>query len=228
MNKKFLVIGGITLALVALVLIFSPFSSKKKTSKVNSSSSDMSENSTTSSSGFSNFSDAPNPANEDSSLEAEAEKLWPHIAKEDNSNARREKVKEEWNNFATKYPKNIYIPSELKAPLTEAEIADRRKEMDIVSKMDSRLAVMEVNARRAEPNSAVPKAPGKSDITPEEQRIYIAFKTRELESRIQLIEYSIENSGISGDKLTIARKDMSSWKKELADLQDVEKKIPNT
>lgn len=227
MNKKFLVIGGVALALFALVFVFSPFSSKKKTSKVNSSSSDMSDSSTTSS-GFSNFSDAPNPANEDSSLEAEAEKLWPHLAKEDNSSARREKVKEEWNAFATKYPKNIYIPSELKAPLTEAEIAERRMEMDIVSKMDSKLAVMEVNARRAEPNSAVPKAPSKADITPEEQRIYIGYKTRELESRIQLIEYSIENSGISGDKLTIARKDISSWKKELADLQDVEKKIPNT
>ena len=100
--------------------------------------------------------------------------------------------------------------------------------MDIVSKMDSKLAVMEVNARRSEPGSAVPKAPGKADITPEEQRVYIGYKMRELESRIQLIEYSIENSGITGDKLTIARKDMSSWKKELAELQAVEKKIPNS
>ena len=51
---------------------------------------------------------------------------------------------------------------------------------------------------------------------------------RELESRIQLIEYSIENSGITGDKLSIARKDMTSWKKELSELQEVEKKIPNS
>ena len=160
--------------------------------------------------------------------EAEAEKLWPHLAKQDTSEKRKEKVKEEWNAFASQYPKNIYIPSELKAPLTEAEVADRRKEMDIVSKMDSKLAVMEVNARRSEPGSAVPKAPGKADITPEEQRVYIGYKMRELESRIQLIEYSIENSGITGDKLTIARKDMSSWKKELAELQAVEKKIPNS
>ena len=228
MNKKFLIIGVITLAVIALVFVFLPLSEKKKTTKANSNGTDMSDNSSTSSSGFSNFSDAPAPAKEDSSLEAEAERLWPHLAKQDTSEKRKEKVKEEWNAFASKYPKNIYIPSELKAPLTEAEVADRRKEMDIVSKMDSKLAVMEVNARRSEPGSAVPKAPGKADITPEEQRVYIGYKMRELESRIQLIEYSIENSGITGDKLTIARKDMSSWKKELAELQAVEKKIPNS
>jgi hypothetical protein len=228
MNKKFLIIGAIALAVIALVFVFSPFSEKKKTTKANSNGTDMSDNSSTSSNGFSNFSDAPSPASEDSALEAEAERLWPHLSKQDTSEKRKEKVKEEWNAFASKYPKNIYIPSELKAPLTEAEIADRRKEMDIVSKMDSKIAVMEVNAKRAEPGSAVPKAPGKADITPEEQRVYIGYKMRELESRIQLIEYSIENSGITGDKLTIARKDMISWKKELSELQAVEKKIPNS
>ena len=94
--------------------------------------------------------------------------------------------------------------------------------------MDSKLSVIEINARKSEPGSAVPKAPGKADVTPEEQRIYIGFKTRELESRIQLIEYSIENSGINGDQLTIARKDISDWKKELSQLQDVERRIPNS
>lgn len=228
MNKKFLIIGAIALAVIALVFVFSPFSDKKKTSKANANGTDLSDNSTSSTSGFTNFSDAPSPATEDSALETEAERLWPHLAKQDNSEKRKEKVREEWNAFAAKYPKNIYIPGELKAPLTETEAAERRKEIDIVAKMDSKLAVMEINARKSEPGSAAPKAPGKADITPEEQRIYIGYKTRELESRIQLIEYSIENSGISGDQLSIARKDISNWRKELTDLQDVEKKIPNT
>jgi hypothetical protein len=227
MNKKFLIIGGIAFALIALAFLFMPSTGKKKTAQKDSSS-DVSNNSTSTSSGFSNFSDAPNPGNEDSALEAEAEKLWPHLAKQDTSAKRKEKVREEWNAFATKYPKNFYIPAELKAPLTEAEAAEKRKEIDIVAKMDSKLAVMEINSRKSEPGSAVPKAPGKADITPEEQRIYIGFKTKELESRIQLIEYSIESSGINGDQLTIARKDISTWKKELTDLQDVEKKIPNS
>ncbi len=227
MNKKFLIVGGIALALIALAFLFLPSKDKKKTTQKNSSS-ETSDSVSSTSGGFTNFSDAPSPGNEDSALEAEAEKLWPHLAKQDTSAKRKEKVREEWNAFATKYPKNFYIPAELKAPLTEAEAAEKRKEIDIVAKMDSKLAVMEINARKSEPGSAVPKAPGKADITPEEQRIYIGFKTKELESRIQLIEYSIESSGINGDQLTIARKDISTWKKELTQLQDVEKKIPNS
>ncbi len=227
MNKKFLIIGGIALALIALAFLFLPSAGKKKTANKNTTS-ETNETVSSTSGGFSNFSDAPAPANEDSALDAEAEKLWPHLAKQDTSAKRKEKVREEWNAFATKYPKNFYIPAELKAPMTEAEAAEKRKEIDIVAKMDSKLAVMEINARKSEPGSAVPKAPGKADVTPEEQRIYIGFKTKELESRIQLIEYSIESSGINGDQLTIARKDISSWKKELTDLQDVEKKIPNS
>lgn len=228
MNKKFLIVGGFALAIIALAFIFMPLSTKKKSTKGNTDVTDASDNSSTSSTGFSNFSDAPNPANEDSSLEAEAERLWPHLAKQDNSEKRKEKVREEWNAFATKYPQNIYIPAVLKSPLTETEIVERRKEIDIVTNMDSKLAILEINARKSEPGSTVPKAPGKADITPEEQRIYISYKMRELESRIQLIEYSIENSGITGDKITIARKDISAWKKELADLQEVVKKIPNS
>lgn len=226
MNKKFLIIGGIALTVIALAFLFFPSTGKKKTAHKDSKS-DVSENST-GTSGFSNFSDAPAPANEDSALEAETEKLWPHLAKQDTSAKRKEKVREEWNAFAAKYPKNFYIPAELKAPMTEAEAADKRKEIDIVSKMDSKLAVSEINSRKSEPGSAVPKAPGKSDVTPEEQRIYIGFKTKELESRIQLIEYSIESSGINGDQLTTARKDISAWQKELTGLQEVEKKIPNS
>ena len=227
MNKKFLVTCGIAFALIALAFLFFPAKDKKKTAQTNNST-DVNDTSTRTSSGFSNFSDAPNPGNEDSSLEAEAEKLWPHLAKQDTSAKKKEKVREEWNAFASKYPKNFYITAELKAPMTEAEAAEKRKEIDIVSKIDSKLAVFEVNARKSEPGSAVPKAPAKADITPEEQRIYIGFKTKELESRIQLIEYSIESSGINGDQLTIARKDISAWKKELTDLQEVERKIPNS
>jgi type IV secretory pathway VirB10-like protein len=227
MNKKFLVIGGIALALIALAFLFLPSKDKKKTANKNTST-ETNETVTSTSSGFSNFSDAPAPANENSALEVEAEKLWPHLATQDTSARRKEKVREEWNSFASKYPKNFYIPAELKAPMTETEAAEKRKEIDIVTKMESKLAVVEINSRKAEPGSAAPKAPVKPDVTPEEQRIYIGFKTKELESRIQLIEYSIENSGINGDQLTIARKDISNWKKELTDLQEVEKKIPNS
>lgn len=225
MNKKFLIIGGVALAILALVILFKPSTGKKKTTQSNNA---QESDTVSSSSGFSNFSDAPSPSSENSSLEAEAEKLWPHLAKQDNSAKKKEKVREEWSAFASKYPKNFYIPAEMKAPMTEAEMAEKRKEVDIVSKIESKIAVAEVSAKKSEPGSTPPKAPSKPDVTPEEQRIYIGFKTKELESRIQLIEYSIDNSGISGDQLTTARRDIAGWKKELTDLQDVEKKIPNT
>ena len=92
MNKKFLIIGGIALALIALAFLFMPATGKKKTAQKDSGS-DVSNNSSSTSSGFSNFSDAPNPGNEDSALETEAEKLWPHLSKQDTSAKRKEKVR---------------------------------------------------------------------------------------------------------------------------------------
>ncbi|HNM91710.1 MAG TPA: hypothetical protein PKN83_23850, partial [Leptospiraceae bacterium] len=156
MNKKFLIIGGIALAILAIVVLFKPTTGKKKTAQTNNVSD---SDNVSSSSGFSNFSDAPSPSTENPSLEAEAEKLWPHLAKQDNSAKKKERVREEWSAFANKYPKNFYIPAEMKAPMTEAEMAEKRKEVDIVSKIESKIAVVEANARKTEAGSTPPKAP---------------------------------------------------------------------
>lgn len=228
MNRKYLLIGGLAILAVLAIIWVIPQTKKKKTGT--DTTTDQSTNTTRPSGGsfFSSvYPDAPNPADEDSALETEAERLWPHLAKKQDFEKQREKAREEWQAFAAKYPKNFYIPADLKAPLTEQEITERRKELDLVAGMDTKFAIMEINARTADPG-VNPKTPSKPDVTPEEQRAYFSYKIKELESRIQLIEYSIESSGLDAQKTAIAKKDLTVWKKELAELQEISTQVPKT
>ena len=225
MNKK-IIYGILGILFLVTLFLFIKTNDKKDSKQSNKTESNTNESTQTSSnSEFSSFPDAPAPSAEDG--EADTEKLWPHLSKKVDVEKKREEVKKEWVDFAQKYPKNFYIPNEIKAPLTEAESQDIRKQLDIVSKLDSKFSVFEANSKRLEVGK-VPQIPSKPDVTPEEQRVYISYKLRELQSRIELIEYSIDSKAINGDQLTIARRDIETWKKELTKLQDVEKQIPKT
>ena len=226
MNKKTLyIVIGIAVA-IALVFLFLPTGTKKKISSATKK--DNSEPVVSTSSEYSSFPEAPAPSAEEAALENEAEKLWPHLAKKVDVEKKREEVKKEWNEFTAKFPKNFYIPQELKVPQTESEKLDARKELDIVSKLDSKLAVDMINSSKSAVSGTNPTIPTKPEVTPEEQRTFISFKQKELQSRIELIEYSIEAKAINGDQLPIARKDILAWKKQLTELDTVQSQIPRT
>lgn len=168
------------------------------------------------------WADAPNPASDMEKMD-EYRRLWPDI---DAPRADREQVKREFEEFAQRYPNNIYIPSQYLPDRTPEEVAEIRETIDSVASVESRLADMRAAARSAQPGRDGPDAPAQPSVSPEEQRRYFGFKQRELESRIQLIEYALEKNRLPADQLAEARKDLELWRKQLSEIQKVSGEVP--
>ncbi|MBE7410610.1 MAG: hypothetical protein L6Q54_06985 [Leptospiraceae bacterium] len=171
------------------------------------------------------FPDAPHPSSEDPKLEAEAERLWPHALKPGPTDKDREKIREEWNRFSAKYPKNLYIPNEYKPPQTEKEAEQIRKELDVFTEVDASFASQIAANKYAEPGSEM-KTPNEPKVTPEQQATYFSYKIRELESRIQLVEFMMESGEIDQAQSNIAKNDLAVWRKELETLRKIAKQVP--
>lgn len=173
------------------------------------------------------FPDAPHPFNEDPELEDQAKKLWPEAFRPKKTPEEKEQIRKEWTDFVARYPKNLYIPSEFRPALSEAEEKESRERLDAVTSIESRNAVSRSLGKYAEPGNE-PKAPSESSVNPKEQRAFISYKIDELESRIQLIEYTIQQGKLSPDQIGIANQDLLVWKKELTDLRQVQSQIPGS
>ncbi|TGM08914.1 hypothetical protein EHQ76_02900 [Leptospira barantonii] len=173
------------------------------------------------------FPDAPHPFNEDPELEDQAKKLWPEAFKPRKTPEEKEQIRKEWTDFVARYPKNLYIPSEFRPALSETEEKEARDRLDAVTGMESRNAISRSLGKYAEPGNE-PKAPTESSVNPKEQRAYISYKIDELESRIQLIEYTIQQGKLNPDQVGTANQDLLVWKKELTDLRQVQSQIPGS
>ncbi|PJZ56408.1 hypothetical protein [Leptospira barantonii] len=173
------------------------------------------------------FPDAPHPFNEDPELEDQAKKLWPEAFKPRKTPEEKEQIRKEWTDFVARYPKNLYIPSEFRPALSESEEKEARDRLDAVTDMESRNAISRSLGKYAEPGNE-PKAPTESSVNPKEQRAYISYKIDELESRIQLIEYTIQQGKLNPDQVGTANQDLLVWKKELTDLRQVQSQIPGS
>ncbi|TGN10099.1 hypothetical protein [Leptospira ilyithenensis] len=167
------------------------------------------------------FADAPYP--EDDEL-SQAEKLWPFALEKKPD--RKEKVKEEWRDFAAKYPKNFYIPKEIRPPRTEAEEQQAQELLEDFTAMDASFASFISKNKWSEPGNNPPSA-GPERPAPAKQRAYFDYKIYELESRIQMIEYWMENQASATEKVN-ADKDLKVWRKELSSLQEVRSQVPQT
>lgn len=165
---------------------------------------------------------APDPAVDLEKLD-EYRRLWPDI---DRPRPDREEIRREFAEFAARYPNNIYIPPQFLPEQTEAQKEEARQIIDTVADVESRLAVQRAQARSAQPGQDGPNAPEQPTISAEEQNRYFGFKIRELESRIQLVEYSIEKGRLPDDQREMADEDLARWKKELEDLRNVAGQIP--
>ncbi|XDD43813.1 hypothetical protein AB3N58_05545 [Leptospira sp. WS60.C2] len=168
------------------------------------------------------FADAPNP--EELEL-AQAEVLWP-FALEKKPN-RKEEIKEEWRDFAAKYPNNFYIPREIRAPMTEAQEKEQLEMLDSFTAMDASFSASLSKEKWSDKPSA--EEPNASERpSPKTQKAYFDFKINELESRIQMVEYWLENKKPDGDVRGSAEKDLQIWRKELANLKEVRSQVPNS
>ncbi|MCG6166319.1 hypothetical protein [Leptospira sanjuanensis] len=173
------------------------------------------------------FPDAPHPFNEDPELEGQAKKLWPEAFKPRKTPEEKEQIRKEWTDFIARYPKNVYIPSEFRPALSEAEEKEARERLDTVTNMESRNAIVRSLGKYAEPGNE-PKAPSESSVNPKEQLAYINYKIEELESRIQLIEYTIQQGKLNPEQIGTANQDLIVWKKELSTLRQVQSQIPGS
>ncbi|MCT8333000.1 hypothetical protein NUH30_04890 [Leptospira sp. 85282-16] len=225
MNKRFI---GIISVCGFLLLLFSfvvwKFSSEKSNKQVDVTDSDFGKTESHAKSLFDDpeFADAPNP--EELEL-AQAEVLWP-FALEKKPN-RKEEIKEEWRDFAAKYPKNFYIPREIKTRMTEVEEKEQLEMLDTFTAMDASFSASISKEKWSDKPSA--EEPNSTERpSAKTQRAYFDFKINELESRIQMVEYWMENKHPSGEVKQSAEKDLSLWKKELASLKEVRSQVPNT
>ncbi|TGK05223.1 hypothetical protein EHQ53_16405 [Leptospira langatensis] len=171
------------------------------------------------------FPDAPHPFQEDPDLEQHAKRLWPSAFQERKTQAEREKIKDEWADFAVRYPRNIYIPREFRPPLSQEDEKKARERLDKVTSAESKFALARNAGKYAQPGSA-PTRSGDPNVSPEEQKAYFAYKISELESRIQLVHYAIQQGKMDPSQLPQANNDISAWQKELQQLQQASSSVP--
>lgn len=172
------------------------------------------------------YPDAPSPFTEDAKLEDEAVFLWPTALQSVKDEKHREKVREEWKSFASLYPNNIYLLNEYKAPMTKEQeekvIAEINTFLEVDSIFARNVATSKYAAVGVEPQTS--NTPG---VTPQAQKVYFDYKIKELESRIQLIEFAKQNKAFSPEQEAMADKEVASWKKEIEQLKEVAKTVPN-
>ncbi|TGK00968.1 hypothetical protein EHO59_13695 [Leptospira semungkisensis] len=171
------------------------------------------------------FPDAPHPFQEDPDLEGQAKRLWPAAFKEKKTKEEREKIKDEWADFAVKYPRNIYIPREFKPPLSQEDEKKARERLDKVTSAEAKFALFRNAGKYAQPGSLANR-PNDPNISPEEQKAYFGYKIAELESRIQLVQYAIQQGRMDSSQIPQANSDISVWQKELQQLQQISSSVP--
>jgi len=167
------------------------------------------------------YADAPKP-----NLDPEEVfKLWPDLQNPHKVN--KEEIEKQWMDFAQRYPNNFYIPTKY-LNLTEEQLKERQKQLETFTFLESKYASLKVKLNK---NAQIGKDGPEEieeEINPEEQRIYFNYKIQELQSRIELVEYWLENQGESIDpqQKQIASQDLMEWKKELEEYKKLLKEIP--
>ncbi len=223
-NKWMLLLGGAIAILLAVLFFTNRNETTESGSNVSSNGSDSYNNGSSFSSDFVNFPEAPKPNDDD--MVAQAEKLWSHALEPKDPN-QRERVRKEWQEFAKVYPNNLYIPNEILGSITPAEEKMIIETLDSFTSVDSKFASIASASRYAAPGSEPPTLKEK-DVNPKEMSQYFDYKIREMESRIELLEYTMEKSRLSSTEEATAKKDVALLKKELANQKEVKQQVPNS
>ncbi len=169
------------------------------------------------------YTDAPRP---DMDPE-EIFKLWPDLQKQEKLNP--EEIDRQWREFAKKYPDNFYIPTKY-LNLTEKQKEERQRQLETFASLESKYASLKAKLEKEskEGINGPETIKEESTVDPEEQSIYFQYKIKELQSRIELIEYWLENDSMNIDEeqKKIASQDLEEWKKELEIYKNLLKEIP--
>ncbi|WP_082281495.1 hypothetical protein [Leptospira kirschneri] len=225
-KKEYIFIISILAAFLILFLIFWPENSKKQIVSI------AEENKVILKTKYYSemdpyYPDAPHPFNEDPDLEVQAKKLWPEAFHPKKTPEEKEQIRKEWTDFIARYPKNLYIPSEFRPPLTEVEEKKARERLDTFTDIETKNAIIYSLAKYAEPGKTTEEPSPRPNVDPKEQHAYFQYRIEELESRIQLIEYTIQEGRLESDQVETAYQDLEDWKRELSELKQVQSQIPD-
>lgn len=172
--------------------------------------------------------------------QSEVDRLWPHVRLGPPSAQERSRIRAQWVRFATSYPDNLYVPSEFRPALNEEQRQAARQQLDDTTAMAARMAAQKHADRYAQPPSVADlaqrqtgAAPSEqqaraSGVTPAQQRNFFSYRIRELESRIQLVEFYLASDDLAATKKAAATKEVTVWKKELEELTRLRAQIPES
>lgn len=156
----------------------------------------------------------------------DALRLWPHLRQGEPTREQKAQVQAQWNRFAQEHPDNLYVPAHLQASLTPAQASAARQRLDNTTAVVAQQAAQTYALRYAAPDQPPPGPPAQPD--PAVQRDFLDYKIRELQSRLQLVDYYLANGQPSAEKRAIALKDIQQWTHELESLRQARASIPSS
>ncbi len=214
-SKKLLVYGVIIATIVIFFVLFFFFFQTEKVDQIAQQEESITEKVRDL------YLDAPKP---DMDPE-EVLKLWPDLQNPPKYDP--DEVERQWIDFARKYPNNFYIPTKY-LNLTEEQLQERQKQLEIFTDLEARIASLKAKYKNVDTSVEGPDTPKEPTVSPEDQRQYFKYKIHELQSRIELVEYWLENQkdGLDPQQIEIANQDLSQWKKELEEYKNLLKNIP--
>lgn len=166
---------------------------------------------------------APAPATPDE----DALRLWPHLRQGAPTREQQAAVQAQWSRFAQAHPDNVYLPAAMQASLTPEQVRAARQRLDNTTAVVARQAAQSHAQKYAEPGQAPPAAPAEP-VDVAMQRDFFDYKIRELESRLQLVNFYLANGQPSAEKRAAANKDIQQWTRELESLRQARAMLPSS
>ena len=208
MNKRNLIIGGLVVLVVVALGIFLLLRDPSKPGAPGGGDAGGGD-----APSGTEYAGAPDPARDIEKYE-QIKRLWPDLGKK---GPKKEDVIKEWREFAAKYPNNFYLPPEFKAELNEEQRKAQQKRLETFGSMDASFANFRAKAKYLKPGAKPPEFKG--DYTPEELKTYFTYRIKELESRIQLLEFAMSRKGLDPDQERPAKQELAQWNQELTKIK---------
>jgi hypothetical protein len=117
----------------------------------------------------------------------------------------------------------------MKGPVSDAEAKVIRKQLDDVTAVAAQNGTRKATGAPGTPAPTLTEAQAREKgITPEQQNNFFSYKIRELESRVQLGEFSLTSNEMNATQKAAMTKELVVWKKELEGLTKVKAQIPKS
>lgn len=160
-------------------------------------------------------------------VDEETLRLWPHLRQPELTREQQAAIQAQWHRFAQQHPDNLYLPAAMQASLTPEQALAARQRLDNTTAVAARQAAQSHAQKYVEPGQMPPPAPA-APADAAMQRDFFDYKIRELESRLQLVNFYLANGQPSADKRAAANKDIQQWTRELESLRQARATLPSS